>query len=129
MFQKFKDAMRSDDKDKWKEAVEAEFQRMINNKVWIPIKISDLPENSKILSSTWAMKKKADGQFRARITARGFLQEDGVHYDSDSTAALVTNETTIKIILTLMTMADWNVQVIDVKGDFLKGQFTDDESL
>jgi Reverse transcriptase (RNA-dependent DNA polymerase) len=75
------------------------------------------------------MKKKANGQFRARITARGFLQEDGVHYDSDSTAAPVTNETTIKIILTLMTMADWNAQLIDVKGAFLKGQFVEDESL
>jgi hypothetical protein len=30
---KFKDAMQSDDKDKWNEAVEAEFQRMIDNQV------------------------------------------------------------------------------------------------
>jgi Reverse transcriptase (RNA-dependent DNA polymerase) len=123
---KFKDAMPGDNKDKWKEAVEAEFKQMIDNKVWIPIKISNLPENFKTLSSTWAMKKKANGQFRACIIARGFLQEDEVHFNSDLTAVPVTNETTIKIVLALTTMADWNAQVIDVKGEFLKGQITDD---
>jgi Reverse transcriptase (RNA-dependent DNA polymerase) len=32
-------------------------------------------------------------------------------------------------MLTLMTMANWNAQAIDVKGAFLKGRFLDDESL
>jgi hypothetical protein len=51
---------------------------MMDNQVWVPIKIDKLPKISKILSIKWAMKKKANGQFRARITARGFLQEDGL---------------------------------------------------
>jgi hypothetical protein len=79
---------------------------MIDNKVWEPIKINQLPANAKLLSTTWAMKKKANSQFREQITARGFLQEDGIHYFSHSTAAPVANELTIKIELTLLTLAN-----------------------
>jgi hypothetical protein len=42
------------------------------------------------------MKKKANGKYSARITVRGFLQEDGVHYFSHSTAAPISYESTIK---------------------------------
>jgi Reverse transcriptase (RNA-dependent DNA polymerase) len=41
----------------------------------------------------------------------------------------MANELTIKIVLTLLTLADWQAQVIDVKGAFLKGRFTDGEKL
>jgi hypothetical protein len=40
---------------------------------------------------TWVLKKKANGDFRARITGQGFLQEEGVHFQGDSTSAPVTN--------------------------------------
>jgi hypothetical protein len=30
-------------------------------------------------TTTWAMKKKTSGEFRARINARGFKQVDGIH--------------------------------------------------
>jgi hypothetical protein len=63
-----------------------------------------------------AMKKNANGQYRVRITAQGFLHEDEIHYFSHSTAAPVANEL-------------WKAQVIDVKGAFLKRQFIDGEDL
>jgi hypothetical protein len=52
-----------------------------------------------------------------------------VHYRSDSTAAPVTNETTIKIILNMLNLAEWKGHVIDVKGAFLKGRFNDGEEM
>jgi hypothetical protein len=64
------------------------------------------------------MKKKANGQYRGRITAQGFLQEDGIHYFSHSSVA---NELTKKIVIKILTLANWKAQVIDVKGEFLKG--------
>jgi hypothetical protein len=74
-------------------------------------------------------EKTGNGNYRARITIRGFLQEYGVNYFSHSTAASVANESTIKIVVTFLVVTTWKAQVIDVKGAFLKGHFTDDENL
>jgi hypothetical protein len=81
-------------------------------------------KGAKIIGSTWAIKKKAMGQLRARVTARGFMQILGVHYDPKTMiAAPVTNEMTIWIILLLMIMAIWLGELLDVKGAFLHGDF------
>jgi hypothetical protein len=127
---KYKEAMRSADQEHWTNTINEEHERMIENKVWKTIKQKDLLADAKLISTTWVMKKKkANGKYRARITARGFLQEDGVHYFSHSTAAPVANELTIKIVLTFLVLTTWKAQVIDVKGAFLKRRFTDDENL
>ena len=52
-------------------------------------------KGAKILSTTWAMKKKSNGVFRARINAQGFEQVDGEHYESHDIAAPVSNERSI----------------------------------
>jgi hypothetical protein len=65
---KYKDSMNGPDKNEWKLAVKEEHDRMVNNNVWIPIQLNNLPPNIKPLSTTWVLKKKANGQFRARIT-------------------------------------------------------------
>jgi hypothetical protein len=68
------------------------------------------------------MKKKANSVRRARVAARGFEQIDGMHYDSSSIAALVTNKLIIRIIMVLALMADWSMKIVDVKGSFLHGE-------
>jgi hypothetical protein len=124
-----KNAMAGDDRENWKKAIDKEHERIIENKVWITRKLKDLPVNVKLLTTTRAMKKKANRQYRARITAQGFLQEDGIHNFSHSTASPSANELTIKTVLTLLTLVNWKAQVIDVKGAFLKGQFSDEKDL
>ena len=69
------------------------------------------------------MKKKANGTFRARLNARGFMQVDGVHYDSANISAPVTNDVTIRIVLVIMLMASWVGELLDIKGAFLHGDF------
>jgi hypothetical protein len=112
--------MRSADREHWTNAINEEHEIIIENKVWKRIKQKDLPADAKLLSTTWVMKKKANGKYRARITARGFLQEDSVHYFSHSTASPVANELTIEIVLTFFALTTWKAWVIDVKGAFLK---------
>ena len=122
---KFKEAMASKDKEKWKGAVDKEHDNMTTYGVWTPVKLSDLPEGTKILSSTWAMKKKANRTCRARVVARGFEQIEGLHYDGASIAAPVTNDMSIRIIMVLALMAGWASKIVDVKGAFLRGEFED----
>jgi hypothetical protein len=54
-----------------------------------------------------------------RLNARRFEQVEGVHYDGTSTHAPVMNAGTIQIVLILIIMADWQGQIVDVKGVFL----------
>jgi len=59
------------------------------------------------------MRKKSDGTFCARITARGFQQRDGEHYDSQSISSPVASHTTIKVVTTLAVMMDWKPHVVE----------------
>jgi hypothetical protein len=100
---------------------------MVNNNVWIPVPKSDVPQQAKVLTSTWAMKKKANGTFRARLNCRGFEQVPGIHYDPKSIAAPVVTLMTIRIVFVIMIMPGWTGHVLDVRGAFLKGDFADGE--
>jgi hypothetical protein len=79
----YNEALSGAEKEKWEKLIVEEHDRVIQNAVWIPVKLNNLPSNIKPLSTTWVLKKKANGDFRARITVQGILQEEGVHYRSD----------------------------------------------
>ena len=118
---KYDTAMKSSDAEQWRKAVEKEYERMEENGVWTPVPKSTVPTNAKVLTSTWAMKKKSNGTFRARLNARGFEQVPGIHFDPKSVAAPVVSLMTIRIVFVLMIMAGWTGHVLDVRGAFLKG--------
>jgi hypothetical protein len=59
------------------------------------------------------------------LNARRFKQVEGVHNNGTSTHAPETNAGTIQIVLILMIMANWQDQIVDVKGVFLHGEFED----
>jgi hypothetical protein len=129
---RYKEAMATKDKDKWNKAVEEEHDRMIrtNGKrspVWVVVKRCDLPPGAKVMTTVWAMKKKPNGDYRARINARGYEQIEGIHYDGFNIAAPVTNEFTVRIIFVIGLMADWLFDLLDVNGAFLLGLFGEEE--
>ena len=62
-------AMASNDSDKWEESVAQEHERMVKNKVWKFVRLEDVPEDVDVINSTWAIKKKANGDYRARLAA------------------------------------------------------------
>ena len=55
-------AMQRKDREQWLNSINKEHDRMIKNKVWTVIKKKDVPKNADIIDSTWAMKKKVNGQ-------------------------------------------------------------------
>ncbi|MGL5935252.1 MAG: reverse transcriptase domain-containing protein, partial [Cetobacterium sp.] len=120
---KFEEAMAGPEADKWEVAVDKEHSRMVKSEVFKATPIADLPEGATVLTETWAMKKKASGDHRARVTARGFEQIDGEHFDMNDKAAPVVTEATIRIVFTLILMAAWYAYVLDVVGAFLLGKF------
>jgi hypothetical protein len=126
---KYKQAMKTKDKDMWTEAVFEEHDRMVKRQVWRTELKKDVPKGENIITSTWAMKKKASGRYRARLNAIGYEQVDGQHFDSTNISSPFTNDATIGIVMILTIVFGWTVGLIDVQGAFLCGSFKDGEEI
>ena len=126
----YKQAMAGKDAAEWKVEVGSEKKRFDRFNAFTPFKRSELPANEKVMTTTWAMKKKASGERRARLNARGYEQREGVHYNESNIAAPVTNACSCRIALTLMgSNPIWVAEIVDVDGAFLQGRFVDGEIL
>ena len=111
--------------DEWQEAVDEEHQRMKDHTVFQSIPREQLPANEKVMTSTWAMKRKSTGVKRGRLNLQGFEQVDGVYYSENKKSAPVVTNPTIMIMLILSIMARMWQEVLDVQGAFLYGTFED----
>ena len=80
---------------------------MVTNKVWEPLIKKDLPEGVKVITSTWACKKISHGTYHGQLNVRRFKQVAGKHFNPMLTAAPVTNNTAIRIVLVRILLADW----------------------
>jgi hypothetical protein len=105
--------MATKDHKEWKQVVEEEHACMTKNNAWVAVLMENIPKGEKIISSTWAMKKKSNGVYRARLNARGYEQVDGKHYKEDNKAAPVVNDTAFHVLLILMMMALWHAKVME----------------
>jgi hypothetical protein len=123
---KYGPAMEGADKLNWSKAVDEEYERMVEHGVFQPVPRSEVPAGAKIITSTWAMKKKSNGTFRARVNGRGYEQVDGEHYDEDSIASPTVNITSFRIVLVLMLMMNGYAHLVDVNGAFLLGGWEKD---
>jgi Reverse transcriptase (RNA-dependent DNA polymerase) len=118
--------MAGPDKEHWKKAIKEEYDRMMYHKVFKLVKRSELPKGSKILTESWAMKKKSNGTFRARLNGRGYEQVDGVHFDKDDIASPTVNIVTVRIMLVLMLLMAGIAHLVDINGAFLLGGWEHD---
>jgi hypothetical protein len=72
---KYDQAMKYKDKESWAAAVREEHDQMKKYKVFeAVVEKNKFPKQAKILTSTWAMKKKLSGVYQARVTACGYEQ-------------------------------------------------------
>jgi hypothetical protein len=126
---KFDEAMMKADKSNWDKALIHEHDHMTDHKAWEEHDRNEVPEGTKITTITWAMKKKASGTYQARLTARGFEQVNGKHYDKTQISSPVVNEITVRMVLTLICMARWCAMLLDVKRAFLCGNFENGEHI
>ena len=117
---KYNKAMDGQHATKWAKQVAKEHGRMLKDKVWRP-RLRGAGRAFKTITSTWAIKKKASGDRRARVNAQGFEQIPWVHYNPERKASPVVNMTTIRIILVLWASCYcWTMHLIDVCRAFLK---------
>jgi hypothetical protein len=116
-----KEAMGSNQADEWTEACQYEMDALTKLKVW---SLVDLPQGRKAVKSKWVFKQKADGHYHAQLVAKGFTQIEGV--DFDETFSPVTCFESLRLVLALAMLEDWEIHQMDVKLAFLHGDLDEE---
>ena len=112
----FKEVMDSDLADQWQTACQYEMDVLAKNGTWTLV---DLPPGCKAIISKWVFKHKADGCFCVHLVAKGFMQIQGIDYDK--TFSPVARFESLRLLLALATLNDWEIHQMDVKSAFLNG--------
>jgi Reverse transcriptase (RNA-dependent DNA polymerase) len=122
----YREAVKSTYKDDWDNAMQEEMKSLSENHTW---DLVDLPKDRRAVKCKWVycIKFGADGKpnrFKARLVAKGFTQILGLDYDE--TFSPVTRLDSIRILLALATLEDWEIHQIDVKMAFLNGDLDEE---
>ncbi|PIL33575.1 transcription factor [Ganoderma sinense ZZ0214-1] len=117
----YRDAMAGPDREKWREAMEEELDRIAQMDTY---ELVEAPPGANVVSSVWALRKKRDEnnivtKFKARLCAQGFSQIPGV--DFDKTASLTARPSSFRLVLALANANDWEIHQIDFKNAYLNG--------
>ena len=110
----YREAMASDDSEEWLEACQYEIDALAKNGTW---DLVDLPAGRKAVKSKWVFKWKADGCFRVCLVAKGFTQIQGLDYDE--TFSPVAWFKSLRLLLALAMLEDWEIHQMDIKSAFL----------
>ena len=112
-------------KQQWEEAEKREYAAMIAHDVWDEVPESE-PRSvgSTVITSRWVYKIKravdhSVDLFKARITARGFLQVFGVDYDEVFAAVVMLKS--FRLCVALSVLFGWRMTQVDISNAFLNG--------
>ena len=105
----------------WVTTMDAEFQSLKKQATWYLV---PLPPHKNVVTCKWVYKlrRHSDGsiaRYKARLVARGYLQQYGMDYDE--TFSPVVKPATVRILLALVVQFGWELQQLDVSNAFLHG--------
>jgi hypothetical protein len=117
----YKQALKSDDLERWKEATLAEYNTLIQNGTW---EIVDLPPGEKAIGSSWVfhIKTHSDGsieRYKARIVAQGCSQRPRCDYQE--VHAPTPRPATIQMTFAIAAAEDLELCSVDVSAAFTNG--------
>ena len=120
------DAMKRPDWPKFRSAMVEELTQLQAMGTWAK---TGLPAQRKAIGNRWvfAIKKNELGEivrYKARLVAQGFSQIPGVDY-SDTFAPVVRFDS-LRTVLALAAINDWEVQAIDIKGAYLAAELKEE---
>jgi len=112
----YTEAIKSVDAKQWSDACQYEIDALHKNDTW---ELVDLPPGRKSIKSKWVFKLKADGRYCVRLVAKGFTQIPGIDYDE--TFSPIARFESLRLLLALAALEDWEIHQMDVKSAFLNG--------
>jgi hypothetical protein len=109
----------------WCAAMQSEMDAVEMNRTW---ELADLPHGHRAITVKWVFKLKRDEadaivKHKARLVARGFLQQEGINFD-DAFAPVARMEPVR--LLVLAAQEGWHVHHMDVKSAFLNGDLKEE---
>ena len=111
----------------WEKAIEEELKVLKEAGTW---EIVDAPSGANIVGSKWVFRAKKDAAgnvvcYKAQLVAQGFSQVPGVDYFD--TFAPVARLASIRAVLAVAAVNDYEIHQIDIKGAYLNGVLTASE--
>ena len=105
----------------WKIAMNDEIKSLDERKVW---DLVALPPGRIPIKGRWVYAVKSDGRKKACFVAKGFTQIFRI--DFEETFSLVARFETVRLLLSIAVLEDWDIEVLDVKTAFLFGELDEE---
>jgi hypothetical protein len=103
----------------WRAAINKEFSKMNERKVWRKTNKRDIPQGRRLVRCKWVLEIKRNGIFRARLVACGYTQVGGI--DFTQSFSPVVHDVTFRIMLLAKMMWKLDSYLFDVETAFLLG--------
>ena len=127
-----RDAMKASDVESFREAMDDEVKRMIENKIFKEVPRSSVPMGQRILRAVWSHRRKTtpDGQIyrhRSRLCTDGSQQQYGIDYTE--TYSPVVSWTTVYILLILSVLLNLRTRQVDYVQAFPQATLPEGENV
>lgn len=114
-------ALDCDKKLHWQQAMNEEYQSLMNNKTWILV---DLPRECKAIRNKWVFTLKTDSagnieRYKARLVAKGCSQRPG--FDYTETYSPVIRYSSLRLLMAKAVEFGLHIDQMDVVTAFLHG--------
>jgi Reverse transcriptase (RNA-dependent DNA polymerase) len=109
------------EREGWNKAMKEELKALNDRNVWELVKC---PKNRIPVKCRWVYAVKSDGRKRARLVAKGYSQIPGQDYDE--TFSPVARFETVRLLLALSAIKNWDIELLDVKTAFLYGNLDEE---
>jgi len=112
--------------DCWRKVIQCEISAFESNQTW---ETTLLPKEKIVIGYKWIfkIKYKANGtveRYKIRIVAKGYTQTKGIDYLD--TFSPVAKMTTIRLLLSLSSIYNWELKQLDINNAFLHQKLKED---
>ena len=119
-------AMQTPEAYQWQKAMEDELKSLQENGTWTLV---DLPDGRTTVKNRWVYLTKRDTKgdiirYKARLVAKGFTQTAGLDYEG--TFAPVARLDSLRLLLAIAAVFDWEVHHVDIKTAYLNGHLNEE---
>jgi hypothetical protein len=123
----YQQATTGPERDKWIPSIDDETKSLQNRGVFKIIPKASIPSDAKVLKAKWVFKKKSDGRYKSRFTAKGCQQRFG--FDYDEVFSPVVRYTTLRSLCAISAANKYHLHQMDVDTAFLYGAMEEDDPI